>query len=68
MCLHPLGGSPELGRRRKRLAHTSSVASVGSLEIIMSATNLEAVLGKSVGQELRGTMGDKNATRRNMFG
>lgn len=59
MCVHLLDGSPELGRCRKRLAHTSSIVLAGLLQIGMSTTNLESVLRKSVGQELRGVTVDK---------
>ena len=52
MCVRPLEGSPELGRYRKRLAHTSDGVLAGLLQAGMYETNLEAVLRKSVGQKL----------------
>ena len=59
MCLHPLDGSLELGRCRKRLAYMSGVVLIDLLQIGIYTTNLEAVFRKSVGQELRGVTVDK---------
>ena len=52
VCLHPLDGSPEMGRCQKCLAHTSGIMLTGILQVEMYATNLETILREPVRQKL----------------